>query len=323
MKGLSLKFHQLIDQEIKKIQLKNNPRELYEPIKYILSLNSKRVRPILTLMSYSLFNKNIEKAVKPAIAIEFFHNFTLIHDDIMDGAKIRRGEKTIHSKWNNNVGILSGDLLMIFAYKMLEAISDNKLSLILKKFNNISIKVCEGQQLDMDYENNESVKEIDYIEMIRLKTAVLLGFSLELGGITGGCDNKISDQLYKIGENMGIGFQLKDDYLDVFGNKKFGKKIGGDILNNKKTYLIIKLKERAKKDDLEKINFLFNSKDNPDKKISEITKLMVKYKIDKIAEKKIKSYFEDGIKSLRNLKINNIDPDGLINYFIYMMKRKK
>ena len=323
MKGLSLKFHQLIDQEIKKIQLKNNPRELYEPIKYILSLNSKRVRPILTLMSYSLFNKNIEKAVKPAIAIEFFHNFTLIHDDIMDGAKIRRGEKTIHSKWNNNVGILSGDLLMIFAYKMLEAISDNKLSLILKKFNNISIKVCEGQQLDMDYENNESVKEIDYIEMIRLKTAVLLGFSLELGGITGGCDNKISDQLYKIGENMGIGFQLKDDYLDVFGNKKFGKKIGGDILNNKKTYLIIKLKERAKKDDLEKINFLFNSKDNPDKKISEITKLMVKYKIDKIAEKKIKSYFEDGIKSLRNLKINNIDPDGLINYFNYMMKRKK
>ena len=225
MKGLSLKFHQLIDQEIKKIQLKNNPKELYEPIKYILSLDSKRVRPILTLMSCSLFNKNIEKAVKPAIAIEFFHNFTLIHDDIMDGAKIRRGEKTIHSKWNNNVGILSGDLLMIFAYKMLEAISDNKLSIILKKFNNTSIKVCEGQQLDMDYENNESVKEIDYIDMIRLKTAVLLGFSLELGGITGGCNNKISDQLYKIGENMGIGFQLKDDYLDVFGNKKFGKKL--------------------------------------------------------------------------------------------------
>ena len=323
MKGLSSKFHQIINQEIKKIQLKDNPKELYEPIKYILSLNSKRVRPILTLMSFGLFNKNIEKAVKPAIAIEFFHNFTLIHDDIMDGAKIRRGEKTIHSKWNNNVGILSGDLLMIFAYKMLEAISDNKLSLILKKFNNISIKVCEGQQLDMDYENNESVKEIDYIEMIRLKTAVLLGFSLELGGITGGCDNKISDQLYKIGENMGIGFQLKDDYLDVFGNKKFGKKIGGDILNNKKTYLIIKLKERANKDDLEKINFLFNSKSNPDKKISEITKLMVKYKIDKIAEKKIKSYFESGIESLRNLKINNIDPDGLINYFDYMMKRKK
>ena len=323
MKGLSSKFHQIINQEIKKIQLKDNPKELYEPIKYILSLNSKRVRPILTLMSFGLFNKNIEKAVKPAIAIEFFHNFTLIHDDIMDGAKIRRGEKTIHSKWNNNVGILSGDLLMIFAYKMLEAISDNKLSIILKKFNNTSIKVCEGQQLDMDYENNESVKEIDYIEMIRLKTAVLLGFSLELGGITGGCNNKISDQLYKIGENMGIGFQLKDDYLDVFGNKKFGKKIGGDILNNKKTYLIIKLKERANKDDLEKINFLFNSKSNPDKKISEITKLMVKYKIDKIAEKKIKSYFESGIESLRNLKINNIDPDGLINYFNYMMKRKK
>ena len=323
MKGLSLKFHQLIDQEIKKIQLKNNPRELYEPIKYILSLNSKRVRPILTLMSCSLFNKNIEKAVKPAIAIEFFHNFTLIHDDIMDGAKIRRGEKTIHSKWNNNVGILSGDLLMIFAYKMLEAISDNKLSLILKKFNNASIKVCEGQQLDMDFENNESVKEIDYIKMIRLKTAVLLGFSLELGGITGGCNNKISDQLYKIGENMGIGFQLKDDYLDVFGNKKFGKKIGGDIINNKKTYLIIKLKERVNKNDLEKINFWFNSKGNPDKKISEITKLMIKYKIDKIAENKIKSYFEIGIESLRNLKINNIDPEGLINYFNYMMKRKK
>ena len=241
----------------------------------------------------------------------------------MDGAEIRRGEKTIHNKWNNNTGILSGDLLMIFAYKMLENVSDNNMSLILKKFNSISIKVCEGQQFDMDYEKQESVSEEDYLEMIKLKTAVLFGFSLELGGIIGGCDNNISNQLYKIGENMGIGFQLRDDYLDVFGNKNFGKKIGGDILNNKKTYLIIKLKEKANKVDLEKLNFWFKNKNEPNKKISEITKLMIRYKIDKIAEDKIKSYFEDGIKTLKNLKDNDLNPDVLINYFDYMMNRKK
>ena len=323
MKNSALKFHEIINRRIKTIELKSKPKKLYEPIKYILELKSKRVRPILTLMSYSLFNKNIEEAVKPAIAIEFFHNFTLIHDDIMDGAEIRRGEKTIHNKWNNNAGILSGDLLMIFAYKMLENVSDNNMSLILKKFNSISIKVCEGQQFDMDYEKQESVSEEDYLEMIKLKTAVLFGFSLELGGIIGGCDNNISNQLYKIGENMGIGFQLRDDYLDVFGNKNFGKKIGGDILNNKKTYLIIKLKEKANKVDLEKLNFWFKNKNEPNKKISEITKLMIRYKIDKIAEDKIKSYFEDGIKTLKNLKDNDLNPDVLINYFDYMMNRKK
>ena len=323
MKNSASKFHEIINRSIKSIGLKSNPKKLYEPIKYILNLKSKRVRPILTLMSYSLFNKNIEEAVKPAIAIEFFHNFTLIHDDIMDSAEIRRGEKTIHNKWNKNTGILSGDLLMIFAYKMLESISDNNMSLILKKFNSISIKVCEGQQFDMDYESQESVREADYLEMIKLKTAVLLGFSLELGGIIGGCEYNISNQLYKIGENMGVGFQLKDDYLDVFGNKNFGKKIGGDILNNKNTYLIIKLKEKANKVDLEKINFWLKNKNEPNKKISEITKLMIKYKIDKIAEDKIKSYFEDGIKTLKSLKENGLNTEALINYFDYMMNRKK
>ena len=323
MENSASKFHEIINRSIKSIGLKSNPKKLYEPIKYILNLKSKRVRPILTLMSYSLFNKNIEEAVKPAIAIEFFHNFTLIHDDIMDSAEIRRGEKTIHNKWNKNTGILSGDLLMIFAYKMLESISDNNMSLILKKFNSISIKVCEGQQFDMDYESKESVREADYLEMIKLKTAVLLGFSLELGGIIGGCEYNISNQLYKIGENMGVGFQLKDDYLDVFGNKNFGKKIGGDILNNKNTYLIIKLKEKANKVDLEKINLWLKNKNEPNKKISEITKLMIKYKIDKIAEDKIKSYFEDGIKTLKSLKEDGLNTEALINYFDYMMNRKK
>ena len=323
MKNSASKFHEIINRAIKTIELKNNPKKLYEPIKYILNLKSKRVRPILTLMSYSLFNKNIEEAVKPAIAIEFFHNFTLIHDDIMDSAEIRRGEKTIHNKWNSNTGILSGDLLMIFAYKMLESISENNISLILKKFNSISIKVCEGQQFDMDYERQESVNEADYLEMIKLKTAVLLGFSLEMGGIIGGCDKNISNQLYKIGENMGVGFQLKDDYLDVFGNKNFGKKIGGDILNNKNTYLIIKLKEKANKADLEEINFWLKNKNEPDKKISEITRLMIKYKIDKIADDKIKSYFEDGIKTLKNLREDELNTEILIDYFDYMVNRKK
>ena len=273
-------------------------------------------------MSYKLFKGDIDKVIKPSIAIEFFHNFTLIHDDIMDGAEIRRGEKTIHKKWNNNIGILSGDLLMIFTYKMLEDLSKNNLKLVLKRFNEISIKVCEGQQYDMNYENINMIDEAKYLEMIKLKTAVLIGFSLELGGIIADVDKKKSDILYQVGEYIGIGFQLKDDYLDVFGNEKFGKKIGGDILLNKKTYLLIKLLELSNKKDMEKIDYWMNTINNPIEKVKTITSLMQKNKIDLITKKKMKYYFKKGINLLNKISANNKNLNILSNYFEMMIDRK-
>ena len=322
MKDTIKKFQEIVNSEISKIKFGKTPKELYEPIKYIMQLKSKRLRPILTLMSYKLFKDNIDEIIKPSIAIEFFHNFTLIHDDIMDGAEIRRGEKTIHKKWNNNIGILSGDLLMIFTYKMLEDLSKNNLKLVLKRFNEISIKVCEGQQYDMNYENINMIDEAKYLEMIKLKTAVLIGFSLELGGIIADVDKKKSDILYQVGEYMGIGFQLKDDYLDVFGNEKFGKKIGGDILLNKKTYLLIKLLELSNKKDMEKIDYWMNTINNPIEKVKTITSLMQKNKIDLITKKKMKYYFKKGINLLDKISTNNKNLNILSNYFEMMIDRK-
>ena len=187
------------------------------------------MRPTLSMMGYKLFDKNIEKINKPSIAIEFFHNFTLIHDDIMDNASLRRGEETVHNKWNRNTGILSGDLLMIFAFKMLEEVDSKNLKVILKRFNDIAIRVCEGQQYDMNFESESDISENDYLNMIKLKTGVLIGFSLELGGLIANQKKDITKKLYKAGELMGIAFQLMDDHLDIFGSAKFGKTIGGDM----------------------------------------------------------------------------------------------
>ena len=322
MKNTISKFQEIVNSEISKIKFDKTPKELYEPIKYIMQLKSKRFRPILTLMSYKLFKGDIDKVIKPSIAIEFFHNFTLIHDDIMDGADIRRGKKTIHKKWNNNIGILSGDLLMIFTYRMLEGLSKNNLKLVLKRFNEIAIKVCEGQQYDMNYENINLIDEANYLEMIKLKTAVLIGFSLELGGIIAEVDKNQSDILYQVGECMGIGFQLKDDYLDVFGNEKFGKKIGGDILLNKKTYLLIKLLELSNKKDREKIDYWMNNNNNPTEKVQTITSLMQKNKIDLITEKKMKYYFKKAITLLNKISPNNKNLNIFRNYLEMIIDRK-
>ena len=242
-------YQEIINSKIEKIRIQGTPNELYDPINYILNLKSKRVRPILSLLSYSLFKEDIDKIIEPSIALEFFHNFTLIHDDIMDNADIRRGEDTIHKKWNNNIGILSGDLLMIFAYKMLENVEEKTFKKTFQRYNNIAVKVCEGQQYDMNFEVENEISEDDYLKMITLKTAVLIGFSLELGGLIANKEKSITEKLYTAGENFGISFQLMDDYLDVFGNAEFGKKIGGDISSNKKTYLIIKLLEKANSTD--------------------------------------------------------------------------
>ena len=307
-------YQEIINYKIKKVRIQGNPDELYNPINYILSLKSKRVRPTLSILSYSLFKKDLNKITEPSIALEFFHNFTLIHDDIMDNAEIRRGKDTIHKKWNKNIGILSGDLLMIFAYKMLENIDNKSFKKTFERFNNIAIKVCEGQQYDMNFEIKNEISEDDYLKMITLKTAVLIGFSLELGGLIANQEKQITDQLYLAGEKIGISFQLMDDYLDVFGNAEFGKKIGGDILINKKTYLIIKLLEQADTYDKKNILKMMNSNDD-ENKIKFITSMMIKYEIDKISKDKMDSFFNDGIEILNNIPGNKESLKNLKNYF--------
>ena len=315
-------YQEIINSKIEKIRIQGTPNELYDPINYILNLKSKRVRPILSLLSYSLFKEDIDKITEPSIALEFFHNFTLIHDDIMDNADIRRGEDTIHKKWNNNIGILSGDLLMIFAYKMLENVEEKTFKKTFQRYNNIAVKVCEGQQYDMNFELENEISEDDYLKMITLKTAVLIGFSLELGGLIANKEKLITDQLYVAGENFGISFQLMDDYLDVFGSAEFGKKIGGDISSNKKTYLIIKLLEKANSTDKERVLKLMNDNNEDENKIKFITDMMLKYQIDKIAKQKMDIYFDEGMKTLSSISSKKNKILELKNYFEKMRERK-
>tara|TARA_Y100000768_G_scaffold342363_1_gene287423 strand:+ start:10099 stop:11067 length:969 start_codon:yes stop_codon:yes gene_type:complete len=315
-------YQGIINSKIKKIRIQGKPDQLYDPINYILNLKSKRVRPILSLLSYSLFKEDIEKITEPSIALEFFHNFTLIHDDIMDNADIRRGKDTIHKKWNKNIGILAGDLLMIFAYKMLEKVEEKTFKKTFQRYNKIAVKVCEGQQYDMNFEVENEISEDEYLKMITLKTAVLIGFSLELGGLIANKEKSITDQLYIAGENFGISFQLMDDYLDVFGNAEFGKKIGGDISSNKKTYLIIKLLEKANSTDKESILKLMNDNKEEENKIKFITDMMLKYQIDKIAKQKMDIYFEEGMNILSDISGK---PDNILelkNYFEKIRDRK-
>ena len=311
-----------IKSELNKLNLSNTPKELYEPIKYILKIKSKKIRPILSILAYKLKKNNWQEIVQYVIAIELFHNFTLIHDDIIDNATLRRGKKTIHNKWNNNVGILSGDLLMIIANKIFSDLPLRIMQKVLNRFNEIAIKICEGQQYDMNYENEKSITEKQYINMIRLKTATLIGFSLELGGILSKMKDLDTKNLYQFGELMGIGFQLQDDYLDVFGDRKFGKKIGGDILLNKKTYLLIKLLESTNEKEKTIINKWINNSNNPTKKIEAITNLMKDKNIDSITESVINNYFNKAFDYLKEIDIKNSKKNELIEFSKKLINRK-
>ena len=311
-----------INSELNTLNLSNNPKELYEPIKYILKMKSKKIRPILSILAYKLKKNNWLEIVQYVIAIELFHNFTLIHDDIIDNATFRRGKKTIHNKWNYNIGILSGDLLMVIANKIFSDLPLRIMQKVLNRFNEIAIKVCEGQQYDMNYENEKSITEKQYINMIRLKTATLIGFSLELGGILSKMKDLDIKNLYQFGEFIGIGFQLQDDYLDVFGDRKFGKKIGGDILLNKKTYLLIKLLESTNEKEKIIINNWINNSNNPTKKIEAITSLMKDKNIDSITESVINDYFNKAFDYLKKIDIKNSQKNELIEFSKKLINRK-
>jgi geranylgeranyl diphosphate synthase type II len=229
----------IISKAVKQLALPGNPASLYEPISYILSIGGKRMRPALLLMACDLFGGDVEAAIKPALAIEVFHNFTLMHDDIMDNAPLRRGKTTVHERWGINAGILSGDVMLVQAYKLMMHVDDRLLRPVLEIFDNTAIGVCEGQQLDMEFEQRNDVSIEEYLDMIRLKTAVLLGGALKIGALIGGANERDASLLCCFGEHLGIAFQLQDDILDVYGDpEKFGKQVGGDIISNKKTYLL-------------------------------------------------------------------------------------
>ena len=300
----------LIDSKIKQLALPSNPARLYEPIHYILSLGGKRLRPLLALMSYNLFSESIDETILPALSIEVFHNFTLVHDDIMDKAPMRRGNDTVHIKWDNNVAILSGDAMLVKAYQLLAQAPQDKLPGLLNAFTKTALEVCEGQQFDMDFEernlDNNVVTEAEYMNMIRLKTAVLFGLSFQLGGILGAQDENIVEQLYDAGVHLGLAFQLQDDLLDLYGGENFGKQVGGDILNAKKTFLLVKALALASEDDSTKIIDIMDNNEVPDQeKIAAIKSLYDSYKIYEIAQSQIEQHLNDfqetiiGINSTR------------------------
>ena len=273
-----IELQEIIGQGLEVYYDENSNDPLFHPIHYLLKIGGKRMRPALVLLANQMLNGNLDEARSAAIAVEVFHNFTLMHDDIMDEAPLRRGEITVHQKWNNNTAILSGDAMMIEAYRLLCLSSSEKLSQMMLVFNEVALGVCKGQELDMSFENRSNVSHDEYVEMIRLKTAVLLGGALQLGGIVANADSETQNHLFKIGEELGLSFQLMDDYLDAFGDPiKFGKRVGGDIVSDKKTYLRILLEERASPQDLQIIRSTFESESQ---KIDVIKDLMTKYQVD-------------------------------------------
>ncbi len=320
-------FIQSLENEVNSLELNAQPIELYEPIRYLMALGGKRMRPVFALMSYALFKSDWQKAVKPSLAIEIFHNFTLMHDDIMDKAPLRRGKQTVHEKWNDNIAILSGDVMLVKAYDYLNSVSDLSLEnfqYLLKRFNQTAAEVCEGQQYDMNFETREEVSINEYLEMIRLKTSVLVGFSLEMGALLAGQSKEIATQLYQIGELVGLGFQLKDDILDVYGNPEtFGKQPGGDILANKKTYLLISALQQAEGDLQDELQYWLNSNSAiPNEKVQAVTAIYNALGIKELAESKVKSYFDEALLGIQQLGIQEAGKNQLNDFLTSLMVRE-
>lgn len=299
------------------------PKNLYDPIDYILQLGGKRMRPILTLMAADIFSSDYKKALPAALAVEVFHNFTLIHDDIMDEAPLRRGKKTVHEKWNLNTGILSGDAMLILAYQFFENYKPPIFHGLAKLFSKTALEVCDGQQLDVDFETRNDVTIEEYIEMIRLKTSVLVAAALKMGAIVSETDSKNANLIYDFGLNLGLAFQLQDDYLDTFGDPEtFGKQIAGDIIENKKTYLYLKALELADKKDQQKLQFFYNQKTEDNSfKINEVTRIFEFYDIPLLIKNEIESYTEKAFKTLQEMTISELDKEKLKNFGLWLMNR--
>ncbi len=298
------------------------PANLYGPIHYILQIGGKRLRPVLTLMTCDLFNGNVKQAYDAALAIEIFHNFTLVHDDIMDSAPIRRGKETVHKKWNINTGILSGDAMMIVAYQCFENYEPIVFKKLSKLFSKTGIEVCEGQQLDIDFETRDDVAIEEYLHMITYKTSVLVAAAMKMGAIIAEVDAVEAELIYDFGLNIGIAFQLQDDYLDTFGDEaQFGKQIGGDISENKKTFLYLKAIEVCDMKDKEKLMALYKSTANNEHKINAVTKIFENNNISEITIQEIESYTNKAFEILDKLSISDEKKAVLKNFGNSLMKR--
>ena len=325
MKGIP-ELKKLIEDDIEKLTYPDTPLNLYQPIRYILGLGGKRVRPLLMLISHQLFDNNIQSSLSTSIAIEVFHNFTLLHDDIMDNAPIRRGKQTVHEKWNKNVAILAGDAMMIDAYRLIVNSKIPNMSKVLDVFNKAAKDVCEGQQLDMDFELRNDVNIDEYLKMIEYKTSVLIAASLQIGSINAGASKEDSEAIYKFGKYMGIAFQLKDDLLDTFGESDtFGKQVGGDIISNKKTYLYLRAlqetSEKQKEDLLRHFSFDSRTNEENDRKIRDIQEIFLDIDIPKKTMMIIEKYYQKSLDYLET--INSANKDILLDFCNSLVYRYK
>ena len=295
----------MMNAHIAGISFERSPKGLYEPVSYVLSLGGKRIRPVLMLLAYNLFKEDVTSILGPATGIEVYHNYTLLHDDLMDRADKRRGKATVHKVWNDNTAILSGDAMLVLAYQFMAQCASDKLEEVMSLFSQTALEICEGQQYDMDFESRKDVTEKEYLEMIRLKTSVLLAASLKIGAILGGASSEDANCLYDFGMNLGVAFQLKDDLLDVYGDPLvFGKNIGGDILCNKKTYLLIKAFEHAQPEELKALNaWVDNRSFVPEEKIVAVTELYNRIGVKQLCELQIAAYSERAEQSLQSVSL--------------------
>jgi geranylgeranyl diphosphate synthase type II len=320
-------FKDLIDfelEEFNKSLFLKRPSSLYEPIKYTLDLGGKRMRPLLTLIACDLFDGNVSEAVKPALGLEIFHNFTLLHDDIMDKAPLRRNQPTVHKKWNADIAILSGDTMFVQSFQFVMQCPMKHLKNVLDEFTKTAIEVCEGQQMDMDFEKLNNVSISQYIKMIALKTSVLLAGSMKIGAIIGGARDEDAKHIYEFGKNLGIAFQLQDDILDVFGkSSKVGKQIGGDIVSNKKTYLLLKaldIADRYKKEELQL--WMHTTEVDPTEKVEAVKAIYDYLGVKSYAEAEMQKFYEKSLTHLDEIPCNAIKKSQLKLFAEQIMQRE-
>lgn len=314
----------LVNDYLVQLPYDRRPASLYEPIRYVLSMGGKRIRPVLMLLSYNLFKEDPETILMSACALETYHNYTLLHDDLMDNADLRRGHETVHKKWNANTAILSGDSMLVLAYQRMQQCSSDKMAEVLALFTETALEIGEGQEYDMAFEHRDDVSEEEYIEMIRLKTSVLLACALKIGAILAGASKEDADNLYRFGEQIGLAFQLQDDFLDVYGDTRvFGKAIGGDITSNKKTFMLINALNHANDDQRRQLESWIGATEfDRDEKVAAVTRLYNEIGIDRMAQDKIAYYFEQSRKYLQAVSVDESRKAELAAYAQRMMNRQ-
>lgn len=314
----------LVNDYLVQLPYDRRPASLYEPIRYVLSMGGKRIRPVLMLLSYNLFKEDPETILMPACALETYHNYTLLHDDLMDNADLRRGHETVHKKWNANTAILSGDSMLVLAYQRMQQCSSDKMAEVLALFTETALEIGEGQEYDMAFEHRDDVSEEEYIEMIRLKTSVLLACALKIGAILAGASKEDADNLYRFGEQIGLAFQLQDDFLDVYGDTRvFGKAIGGDITSNKKTFMLINALNHANEEQRRQLESWIGATEfDRDEKVAAVTRLYNEIGIDRMAQDKIAYYFEQSRKYLQAVSVDESRKAELTAYAQRMMNRQ-